>query len=114
MSAVRPILLMPAKFGSLWHTTGMADPWGMSFFPSPEAFWAFYSFLWLLLLAFVCFSMMPRAKPQVGGRAGAEAGPAWQGEGSAGARASPRAGLGALPGRGGRVPGHLRSEMKWS
>ncbi|XP_040409371.1 uncharacterized protein LOC121068390 isoform X2 [Cygnus olor] len=44
----------------------MADPWGMSFFPSPEAFWAFCSFLWLLLLAFACFSMMPCGKPQEG------------------------------------------------
>lgn len=79
MSAVQLILLKPAKFGSLRQVTGMADAWGMSFFPSPEAFWAFYSFPWLLLLAFACFSMMPRAKPQVGVRAGAEAGPAWDG-----------------------------------
>ena len=81
---VRLLLLKPAKFGSLKHITGMADPWGMSFFPSPEAFLAFYSFLWLLLLALVCFVMMPRAKQQVGVRAGAEAGPARQGEGSGG------------------------------
>ena len=79
MSAVQLILLKPAKFGALWQVTGMADPWGMSFFPSPEAFWAFCSFLWLLLLAFACFSMMPCGKPQVGVRAGAEAGPAWDG-----------------------------------
>ncbi|XP_066851096.1 uncharacterized protein [Anser cygnoides] len=57
---------MPAKFGSLWQVIGMADAWVLSFFPSPEAFWAFYAFLWLLLLAFACFSMMPRAKLQEG------------------------------------------------
>ncbi|XP_027311093.3 uncharacterized protein [Anas platyrhynchos] len=44
----------------------MADMWGMSFFPSPEAFWAFYSFLWLLLMAVACYFLMPGAKPQEG------------------------------------------------
>ncbi|XP_040409186.1 titin-like isoform X2 [Cygnus olor] len=44
----------------------MADAWGMSFYPSPEVFFALYSFLWLFLLAFACFFMMPRAKPQEG------------------------------------------------
>ncbi|XP_066851082.1 mediator of DNA damage checkpoint protein 1-like isoform X2 [Anser cygnoides] len=44
----------------------MADAWVLSLFPSPEAFWAFCCSLWLLLLAFACFSMMPRAKPQEG------------------------------------------------
>lgn len=79
MSAVQLILLKPANLGSLWHVTGMADFWGMSFFPSPEAFLVFYSFLWLMLLAVACYFMMPRDKPQVGVRAGAEAGPAWEG-----------------------------------
>ncbi|XP_071891227.1 uncharacterized protein [Anas platyrhynchos] len=44
----------------------MADMWGMSFFPIPEAFWAFYSLLWLLLMAVACYFLMPGAKPQEG------------------------------------------------
>ncbi|XP_071892571.1 uncharacterized protein [Anas platyrhynchos] len=53
---------MPAEFGSLWHVTGMADAWRMSFYPSSEAFFALCMGLFLLVFAY--YFLMPRAKPQ--------------------------------------------------
>ena len=64
----------------------------------------FYPILWIMLIISLFVSVLALWKWKVGVRAGAEPGAAIHGGGSVGARAIPRAGLGALPGRRGRFP----------
>ena len=81
----------------------MAAFWGMIFLSMADDS-IFYPILWIMLIISLFVSVMALWKWKVGVRAGAEPGAAIHGGGSVGARAIPRAGLGALPGRRGRFP----------
>ena len=87
--------------GSL-HVTGMDTFWGICFFLRLEDV-ILYCMLWITLILSLLVFIMTLWKWKVGVWAGADPGFATQGGGMLGARAIPRAGLGALTGRRGRV-----------